>query len=797
MPDPLLSASPSDLRQTEGRENPAPASAAPDDRHLLAALAILNAVAAEINRVSSGQGIGLADTLRLIAEGAVKVMARPEEGALAAGAVTAVIYTCDASGEAFAPDSRVAAGRGTALGEDDAPRASGLGAQALRQRRRVISYEMLDITLHGAMQTAGARVGACYPLIVAGQPVGALYVYLHEERPFSELDLLILDNLVNLAALAIHREQELARTADYARRIQRDLERKEDELARMRRADLLISSRSQLQDTLESILQMALEVTDARYGILRLVDEPSRCLVTRALAGDDLGRPAVEALPINTTSIIGWVAKTREPLCITDVHADPWARIYYPLDHEREMRAELAVPLIGASGRLEGVINLESPLVGAFSEDDSLLLQSLATQAVIAIQEVRLLDALQEIAERLLTQPLQQVLDRLVELACELLGAPVGALWTVDDDHLVLQSANAGGDQGLVHGERVALHGSLTGQAVLQHSIVVSDDVRQDSRFQWRELARQQGWTQALIAPLLAGQENEAVGALSVYNTEANLSQFLASDWDKKVLTFLAHHAALAVRNADHQEALRREREQRAAVETFAAMGDIAANLLHRLNNKIGVIPVRVEGIQDKCQASLSADPYLAANLAEIERSAAEAMEALSDSLFYLRPIRPAPVDIAAAVTQALSSVAVPGWIRVQVQALESLPSVIAGQQRLSLVFVNLIENAIAAMQRAGAESGEIRIQGGVRGGWVEISVSDTGPGISSDLQNRIFEFNYSGAKRANGQFGFGLWWVRTLMARFGGTVTVESDGRSGATFLLRLPVQPPRSDSL
>ncbi|MCX7853886.1 MAG: triose-phosphate isomerase, partial [Caldilineales bacterium] len=149
------------------------------------------------------------------------------------------------------------------------------------------------------------------------------------------------------------------------------------------------------------------------------------------------------------------------------------------------------------------------------------------------------------------------------------------------------------------------------------------------------------------------------LGALSVYNTADAATRLEASDWDRKVLTFLAHYAALAVRSAAHQEALRLAHEQRAAAETFAAVGDIAANLLHRLNNKIGIIPVRVEGIQDKCQASLAADPYLATNLAEIGRSAAEAMEALSDSLFYLRPIRPAPVDIAGAVAQALAGTTV------------------------------------------------------------------------------------------------------------------------------------------
>ena len=90
------------------------------------------------------------------------------------------------------------------------------------------------------------------------------------------------------------------------------------------------------------------------------------------------------------------------------------------------------------------MLNLESPLVGAFSEQDSHLLQTLATQAVIAIQEARLLDALQQDAQLLLAQPCQQVLSHLVELACDLLNAAASAIWIVKDDQLILQAASAG-----------------------------------------------------------------------------------------------------------------------------------------------------------------------------------------------------------------------------------------------------------------------------------------------------------------------------------------------------------------
>ena len=61
---------------------------------------------------------------------------------------------------------------------------------------------------------------------------------------------------------------------------------------------------------------------------------------------------------------MAWVARNRQAACISDLHEEPWSQIYYPLDASLEMRSELAVPLIGASGRLEGVLNLESPTSG-------------------------------------------------------------------------------------------------------------------------------------------------------------------------------------------------------------------------------------------------------------------------------------------------------------------------------------------------------------------------------------------------------------------------------------------------
>lgn len=734
------------------------------DPRLFEVLASLNQIGGTMNHIGSNGSISVAETLTMIVESATHLVP----------SASAVIYTYDKLRKDFDHASRVSAGKWDTSAAGDEPRANGLGMYAVTQHRRVLSYEEHGINIHPARASAGAKSMCCFPLIVADEPVGVLYVYLRDDRHFSQLELLMLDNFVNLAAMAIYHTHNLAG-------MQRDLTRKDDELIRLRRAGLLISSRLRLEDTLKAILQMALEVTSAQYGIFRLLDRTGEFLITRAIAGEHLDSPMVETLPVNGNSVMSWVARNREPICIADLDAEPWAQIYYPLDAELRMRSEVAVPIIGASGRLEGVLNLESPAVGAFNEEDSHMLQSLATQSVIAIQEVRLLDALQDVARLLLTQPYQKVLTHLSELACDLLDASASAIWTLKDDELVLEVSSGGYE----HGERIPLKDSLTGEAVRSRKAVVTDDVRSDSRFHRHDLAQAQNWSHALIVPLLAGDTEQPLGAFGVYSSSAATGRFADSEWDKKVLVCLADYAVLAYQNAARQDALRAAQEQRSVAETFAAVGDIASNLLHQLNNKVGTIPVRIQGIEDKCQDALTTSPYLAHNLEEIERCATEAMESVRDSLSHLRPIRMEPVLIAPRVFDAMNATQLPSSIYVRTEALESLPMVIAGGNTLSLVFTNLLENAADAMDGQGT----ITISGSASDSWVDVTISDNGPGIPPHLHDHIFELDFSGRGASRpGKLGFGLWWVKTLMTRLGGFVSVESDGVHGTAFQLRLP---------
>jgi signal transduction histidine kinase len=551
--------------------------------------------------------------------------------------------------------------------------------------------------------------------------------------------------------------------------VNRDLARKEDELNRLHRAGLIISSRLRLKETLESILQLALEVTNAHYGIFRLLDKSGEFLITSAVGGNHMDRPLIEKMPLNGNSVMALVARTRQPVLISDLSAEPWSEIYYPLDSNLKMLAELTVPLVNSSGRLEGVLNLESPQAGSFSEDDSHMLQSLATYAVTAIQEVRLLDALQEVARLLLIEPCQKVLDHLTATANDLLNTSSSVIWLLSDGELIL-TASTGEHH---HAEKISLYSALIGQAIRRKKKISS------------EVLESQEGARALIVPLFTGDDERALGAFSVFSSDLDTGRIAESEWDEKVLTCLAHYAVLAIQNESHQEALRLSQEQHWTAETFAAVGDISANLLHNMNNKVGIIPVRIQAIQDKYRQILETDSYLNNSLKEIERSAMEAMQIVQENLSHLRPIRMEKVRIATCVLEAIHAVQLPPDIHIKVEDLDDLPMVTAGGQSLILVFKNLIENANAAMNG----NGNIIIRGLAGPKWVEVSIMDDGPGVSPELHNQIFELNFTGRSGGNpGKLGFGLWWVKTLMNRLGGSVMVESDGEHGATFILHLP---------
>jgi hypothetical protein len=386
------------------------------------------------------------------------------------------------------------------------------------------------------------------------------------------------------------------------------------------------------------------------------------------------------------------------------------------------------------------------------------MLQSLATYAVTAIQEVRLLDAVQEVAQLLLSQPCQKVLDHLSLVANDLLNASSSAIWILEDQELKLV-ASSGADR---HRDRIPLQRSQIGQAVLQRKPVATNDLDSDP------LADARGWSRALIVPLLMGTNGQALGAFSVFSTDPQAGRLTESEWDEKVLTFLAHYAALAVQNESHQQALRTSQEQHWIAEAFAAVGDVSANLLHNMNNKVGTIPVgsSYSGQYGQLLNRFIPDQaWLRSNTARWKHADRAG-----------KPLAPAPHPLENG-DRLLRQEAIRTTSTFRVQSKSrGWKNADGDGGNKSPLFKNLISSP---QWRGGLITLGLLPMGGS-------SITDSGR-HSSRPHDKIFELNFS-APVPPGKLGFGLWWVKNLMTRLGGSVLVESDGRHGTTFLLRLP---------
>jgi hypothetical protein len=209
------------------------------------------------------------------------------------------------------------------------------------------------------------------------------------------------------------------------------------------RADRLISSRRNLT-TPCARSNTALNLTGAELGSFRLLDKATGRLRLVALVGavPDLRRDNLP--PEETSGVVGWVARHRQPVCIADLHQPPWAEIYRPLTERRVMRSELAVPLLGPGDGLEGVVNVESPHLAHFDAEANRA-GKLATRPPSPCKIARLLDTIEEVTERMVGHPPDAVFALVLDRACDLLSAYAAAweLESQDADSLRLRAFTA------------------------------------------------------------------------------------------------------------------------------------------------------------------------------------------------------------------------------------------------------------------------------------------------------------------------------------------------------------------
>jgi signal transduction histidine kinase len=237
------------------------------------------------------------------------------------------------------------------------------------------------------------------------------------------------------------------------------------------------------------------------------------------------------------------------------------------------------------------------------------------------------------------------------------------------------------------------------------------------------------------------------------------------------------------------QGELERQRQALYQSERLSVLGTLAAGISHELRNPLSVVVAQSKLLEGELAAH-GPQPRLAAIVRAAEHCAAIVRAFLDQS--RAGPRATEYCDLAQIVDSALDLTAhVLRGEKVALSIEHSYPRVtIEGDPRqLSQVVVNLLLNASAAMQESTARKElAIRTRPGDSGDTVELTISDTGPGIAPELRERIFERFFT-TKAAGAGTGLGLAICREIVAAHSGRISAEQSPQGGALFRVQLPV--------
>ena len=367
-----------------------------------------------------------------------------------------------------------------------------------------------------------------------------------ESAAFDERDVALLATLATEASIAIENA-----------RLFRKATGQTAELNTLREVGQAITGRLELSSVLEAIVAGAMRLLGSQFTQILLWDEGTQQLRYGAAMGPEEARVKAHSYA-DSRGVNATVARMRQPMMLDDYQGSPYALPDFP-----DVVATVTTPLLFGD-RLLGVLHSHTTQPGKrFTADDLRLLQMLAMQAAIAIENARLHSATVRRGEQLatlneLTRTLTTVLEppavaeAILQAAQVLLPVNGGQLW-VSQDAKTLTLITSGGLGTLQGQTRLGIGEGLVGLAAASRDAVYSADVRTDSRFVNQTWAAAERLVSAIALPLLHG--DRVTGALAVFTRVP----YTFSGEEVALLQAFAAQAAIALENARlHQAALRR-----------------------------------------------------------------------------------------------------------------------------------------------------------------------------------------------------------------------------------------------
>lgn len=595
---------------------------------------------------------------------------------------------------------------------------------------------------------------------------------------------------------AVARSSEHAQGTKPARRVQHALVAQlEAQLARERQASsalrdvaLAMAQPVELDRVLELILQRSAELLNAERATLYLLEAESGELVSRLVVG---GRVQTIRVPVGK-GIAGAVVELGRALRVADAYQDPRFSREWDAVTGYRTRAILAVPMRAHTGDITGVLQvLNKRDGGAFSADDEVLLESLATQAAIAIDNVKLVLSLVHKNKEL--RAARRRLERKVSDLKLLFDLESSTARATSESELVgallrqtLEPMHA--RRGFVLLERAS-------QGYLLYTVGTEPagelhESKLDSAPEWLA-AKMRGLTvehvpvpvghgelfgcckecSAIVSPLL-GEDRAPVGVIGWLDC-AQGRDFLEDDLE--LVQLIAANASTAI-------SLQRSREARQTSERLSTIGRLVSGVLHDLKTPMTVINGYAQLLaatddakqrQEYAELIFKQFEHITGMQREV-LAFARGERTLLMSRVYLTPFFQ---ELRTQIERELEGRPIKLELNVEDRAVARFD-----QAKITRALHNLVRNAIDAMADGG---GVLRMEVRQQPDTLTITVSDTGPGIPKEVEGKLFE-SFVTARKEGGT-GLGLAIVKKIVDEHGGSIEVRSS-KAGAQFTIRLP---------
>jgi two-component system NtrC family sensor kinase len=286
--------------------------------------------------------------------------------------------------------------------------------------------------------------------------------------------------------------------------------------------------------------------------------------------------------------------------------------------------------------------------------------------------------------------------------------------------------------------------------------------------------------------------KEKLIGILNLGHKE---DKSLYSNEDLELLSTLGNQAAIAIENARLYENLKQSQVTLRRADRLSSLGLLTAGLAHEIRNPLVAIRTFTQLLPERYEDAEFRDGFQGLALKEVDRICG----LINDLLSFARPSKPNVAreyidDVVDNIVRILEVQAKEKGIVIVHECANDLPKVWIDREQMKQVFMNLVLNAIQAMNGEGSiaiSTREIHRTGTAPvGHFVQVEVRDTGVGIPEENLDHIFDPFFTSGKDEGS--GLGLAVSHQIVQEHGGFVTVESKLGQGTAFFVHVPVGAP-----